>query len=345
MFSISYFMMWIFCPQRNAQKQRFRLELCSVVTVTFTSRDIENHVLARVRHLVNRIVVFWSIVCFLLLQSYYKLVLEKMANAFSYDAALGYKECSASVQKVEGELFIQSDVCPEAGDAILDLGCGTGELSAYLADLVGTEGKVVAVDPDKERIRVAQKSYDEVKNLSILEGSSSNFPGIGSESYDIIFSNHVIHWIPDKLEVFKNMFESVKGGGKIAVQYLDHLPLFLLTAFKELNPENAERIISKMFLCEDKGKMENYCLKVGFQNMKSFFTGRPVLVFGSIESLLKWLSTSTHGVFDPELVSEERLKKFYPYSSRDGEPPFDLQAGFKEESFIARLIAVKPTEQ
>ena len=41
------------------------------MTVTLTSRDIENHVLARVRHLVNRIVVFWSIVCFLLLQSYY----------------------------------------------------------------------------------------------------------------------------------------------------------------------------------------------------------------------------------------------------------------------------------
>ena len=29
--------------------------------------------------------------------------------------------------------LFQTDVCPKAGDAILDLGCGTGELSAYLA--------------------------------------------------------------------------------------------------------------------------------------------------------------------------------------------------------------------
>ena len=242
-------------------------------------------------------------------------------------------------------MFIESDVCPQAGDVILELGCGTGELSAYLAELLGPEGKVVAVDPDKERILLAKQRYGEVPNLSFAEGSASNFPGMGSESYDIIFSNHVIHWIPDKHEVFKNMFESVKDGGKIAAQYLEHLYLSLLTAFKELNPENADRITSKMYQCEDKGKIENYCSKVGFRIIKSYFTESAHLAFKSIESLLEWLSTTTHGVFDPKLVTEERLQRYYPYSSRDGEPPFDLKAGSKEESIVARLIAVKPTEQ
>ena len=104
-----------------------------------------------------------------------------MENSFSYNLALGYKQTSPSIQKVDGETFIEMDVCPQVGDAILDLGCGTGELSAYLADLVGPEGKVVGVDPDKERILVAQQSYGDVKNLSFLEGSASNFPGIGTE--------------------------------------------------------------------------------------------------------------------------------------------------------------------
>ena len=239
-------------------------------------------------------------------------------------------------------MFIESDVCRQAGDVILELGCGTGELSAYLAELLGPEGKVVAVDPDKERILLAKQRYGEVPNLSFVEGSASNFPGIGSESYDILFNYYVIHWISDKHEVFTNMFKSIKDGGKIAAQYLEHLPLFLLTAFKELNPENVDRIISKMYQCEDKGKMENYCSKVGFRIIKSYFTAESTpLVFQSIESLLKWLSTSTHGVFDLELVTEERLQRYYPYSSQDGKPPFDLQAGFKEEAIIARLVAVK----
>jgi len=263
-----------------------------------------------------------------------------MSNSSSSNAAEGYKQSSLSVQKVDGEMFIQTDVCPQVGDAILDLGCGTGELSKYLAQLVGPEGKVVAVDPDKERILLAQESYDEVKNLSFVEGSASNFPGIGSESYDIIFSNHVIHWIPDKQEVFKNMFASLRSGGKMAAQYADNLHPFVLSAYKELNPENEERLISEMFQLEERAKIERYCSSAGFHIFKSYEIRSAQHVFESIESLLDWLSVSTHGVFDPSLVTEERLQRYHPYTSRNGKPPFDFR-GTEEQSLFCRLIAVK----
>ena len=262
-----------------------------------------------------------------------------MANLFSYDAALGYKQVSRAVQKVDGQMFIETDVCPQAGDAILDLGCGTGELSAYLAKLVGPEGKVVSVDPDKERILLAQQSFGEVKNLSFVEGSASNFPGIGSESYDIIFSNYVIHWIPGKQELFNNMFEGLKHGGKIAIQYVDYICPFVSCAFKELNPENAEKLYN-MFHCEERPKIEQYCSSAGFRISKSYDTHSTQQVFQSIESFLNWLWSSTHGAFDPTLVTEERLQRYLPYSSRDGKPPFDFR-GIKEESRVCRLVADK----
>ena len=110
------------------------------------------------------------------------------------DTAIGCKEDSKSVQKIDGETFIQEDVHAKAGDVILDLGCGTGGLSSTLVKLVGSEGKVVGVDPDKERILLAQKSHTEIANLSFQEGSDSNFPGIGFETYDMIFCNLVLHW-------------------------------------------------------------------------------------------------------------------------------------------------------
>jgi len=83
------------------------------------------------------------------------------------------------------------------------LGCGTGELSAYLAELVGPEGKVIGVDPDKERIQLARKSHSGIMNLLFVEGSAANLPGMGSKVHNIVFSNAALHWIPGKQKSFQ----------------------------------------------------------------------------------------------------------------------------------------------
>jgi len=223
------------------------------------------------------------------------------------------------VQKLDGETFIETDVCPHVGDAILDLGCGTGELSVYLAELVGPEGKVIAVDPDKGRIQLARQSHSGIKNLSFEEGSAANFPGIGSKSYDIIFCNLVLHWISDKEQVFKSMFDSLKVGGRIAIQYGDDPPPFLFKAFKELSPpENAERIF-QMFQYEWKAKNDQSCSLAGFEIVSSYETLGGQFVFENTEELLKWLWSTTLGVFDPSLVTKERLQRYLAsYTNEDG---------------------------
>ena len=255
------------------------------------------------------------------------------------DAAIGYKEASKSVQNVEGETFIQEDVHPKVGDVILDLGCGTGELSALLAKLVGSEGKVVGVDPDKERVLLAQKSHKEVPNLSFQEGSDSNFPGIGFETYDMIFCNSVLHWIPNKQRVFDTMYKALKKGGKIAIQYGDHFPSFLSQAYKILNPENEARLC-EMFAIHPRDNVEKCCTSAGFVILKSCDCELQ-FNFESIKGLLKWLWFVTHGVFDLSLVTEDRLQNYQAlYSDKDGKPCLDFR-GAGEHSTHSRLIAVK----
>ena len=135
------------------------------------------------------------------------------------------------------------------------------------------------------------------------------------------------------------MFSSLKSGGKIAVQYLDRPLRFLFSAFKELNPETADRLCA-MFQFDERANIERYCSSVGFHIVKSYETLGTQPVFESIESLLKFLWSTTHGVFDPSLVTEERLQRYYPYSSRNGKAPFDFR-GIKEESSMCRLVAIK----
>ena len=61
----------------------------------------------------------------------------------------------------------------------------------------------------------------------------------------------------------------------------------------------------------------------------------------SIQSLLKWHWSVTHGVLDLSLVNEERLQKYLaPYFGENGKPSLDFR-GIEEESPVYRLVAVK----
>ena len=256
-------------------------------------------------------------------------------------AGEGYKRASLFIQSPSGEEFIQSDVSPQPGDAILDLGCGTGELSAYLAELVGPEGKVIGIDPDEQRIKVARQSHGKIKNLSFVDGSASNIPEIFSESFDIIFSNYVLHWIADKQEAFNNMFASLKLGGKIAIQYVSYIPPFEINAYRELNPENCDRICG-MYHCESREKIEQYCISAGFEICRSFQANPPKIMFEDTKSVSEWHWATTHGVFDPSLVTEERLQRYLaPYTDNTGVFSVDFEIKSEEREPFCRVIAYK----
>ena len=130
--------------------------------------------------------------------------------------------------------------------------------------------------PDKERILLAQQSYSEIHNLSFVEGSDSNFPGIGFETCAIIFCNFALHWIGNNQQASKYLFENLKEGGKIAVQYWDYLSPFKSNAFKVINAKNVERPC-EMFYFEPKVKIEQYCSSAAFEIVTSSSLHKVVL--------------------------------------------------------------------
>ena len=102
------------------------------------------------------------------------------------------------------------------------MGCGTGEVTAILANIVGKETPVTGVDPDQGRIKLAAEQHSRVhQNITFITGdSSSQFPHFDKQYYDIHFSNFVFLWLntDEKEKFLKTAFEILKPGGKIAVQ-------------------------------------------------------------------------------------------------------------------------------
>ena len=223
-------------------------------------------------------------------------------------AAVSYKD-RANVQRRVGRTFID-EISPKPGDTILDIGCGTGELTVYLAELVGPTGKVIGVDPDCARIKLAQASYQHIENLTFVEGSGDTFPDMDQGKYDLIFSNCVLHWIFNKEEVFSAAYRSLKSGGKVAFLYLPENPLLVKKVTLELFPEISEQIL-KLWRYEDKEIVKQYCLKAGFTIAKDHeFTERAS--YDSLLDFCRWFEGGTHGLANVASISKERLSKFVP---------------------------------
>ncbi|XP_046856017.1 uncharacterized protein LOC124449115 [Xenia sp. Carnegie-2017] len=108
------------------------------------------------------------------------------------------------------------------------MGCGTGELTLCIGEIVGEKGRVVGVDPDIGRIHYAiQHNYKVNKNISFQNGdSSSEFVQRNKSFYDIHFSNFSFQWLTldEKKTFLQTAFECLKPNGTIALQSHEAYP-------------------------------------------------------------------------------------------------------------------------
>lgn len=99
---------------------------------------------------------------------------------------------------------------PQAGEQILDLGCGTGELTAKLAE---TGAQVTGLDASASMIESAQRNFPQL-DFVVANAASFSLP----KQYDAIFSNAALHWMLDKEAVAARMYQHLKPGGRLILE-------------------------------------------------------------------------------------------------------------------------------
>ncbi|MEO0768864.1 MAG: methyltransferase domain-containing protein [Cyanobacteria bacterium J06649_4] len=102
-------------------------------------------------------------------------------------------------------------LAPQPDEHILDLGCGTGQLTAAIAK----SGAIVrGVDSDRAMIATAQANYP---HLSFDVASADSFQL--KTPVDAIFSNAVLHWVPQAEAVARCVQKSLKPGGRFVAEF------------------------------------------------------------------------------------------------------------------------------
>ncbi len=130
------------------------------------------------------------------------------------DLAQRYERVSADRQFRGGqELLRELKVAP--GEAVLDIGCGTGMLAEYAASLVGPAGSVVGIDPLPLRIEIATKRS--AANLSFKVGNADDLGEFAADSFDVVYMNAVFHWLPEKSGPLRAVLRVLKPDGRFGL--------------------------------------------------------------------------------------------------------------------------------
>lgn len=99
---------------------------------------------------------------------------------------------------------------PSAGERILDLGCGTGHLTAQIA---AAGASVVGIDGSPAMIDEARKNYPG------LEFQEMNADQLRFDApFDAVFSNAVLHWIPQPANTLARVAAALRPGGRFVAE-------------------------------------------------------------------------------------------------------------------------------
>ncbi len=95
--------------------------------------------------------------------------------------------------------------------SILDLGCGTGTLTAQLSDFAG---EIIGADSSESMITKAKEQYPNIK-FTVCDALALPF----EKKFDVVFSNAVFHWIADHNALLKQVHKALKPNGLLVCEF------------------------------------------------------------------------------------------------------------------------------
>lgn len=120
------------------------------------------------------------------------------------------------------------------GDAVLDIGCGTGSLAIAAKRRVGTTGTVYGVDASREMLaRARRKARNVGVDIAFEHGAVQTLPFPDSR-FDAVLSTLMLHHLPRKArhECAREVRRVLKPGGRVlAVDFAPPVRKTLLARF------------------------------------------------------------------------------------------------------------------
>ncbi|HEV2424619.1 MAG TPA: methyltransferase domain-containing protein [Terriglobia bacterium] len=101
-------------------------------------------------------------------------------------------------------------LAPQSGERVLDVGCGTGQLTAEIAK---RGAQVLGVDSSPDMVGQARANYPDLR-FEVADAARFQSP----EPFDAVFSNAALHWMTKREAVAAAIAGALKPGGRFVAE-------------------------------------------------------------------------------------------------------------------------------
>lgn len=102
-------------------------------------------------------------------------------------------------------------LAPKTGEWILDVGCGTGQLTGELA---ARGAEVTGIDSSAEMVAEAKRKFPELR-FEVMDAREIRM----DRKFDAVFSNAALHWIKEPERVIAGVARVLKAGGRFVAEF------------------------------------------------------------------------------------------------------------------------------
>lgn len=157
---------------------------------------------------------------------FWQIIVRVLARLFPFPAPafIGHFLSSNLRRKLQPpkQLIQRAGIKP--GMKVLDLGCGSGAFTFFIAKTVGKNGKVHALDIQPKMLKqlekkLAQAENKEIKNIEVKLASADQLP-FANNFFDLVNLVTVLPEIPNKPKALQEIKRVLKTGGVLAVTEL-----------------------------------------------------------------------------------------------------------------------------
>jgi ubiquinone/menaquinone biosynthesis C-methylase UbiE len=129
-----------------------------------------------------------------------------------------------------------ADLNLPAGSTGLDVGCGAGLYSTWLAEAIGPAGRVLGIEADAEIAEVARARFKELEGqgqVEVRDGDGTRLD-LDDHSVDWLWCGDVLHHMLETETALRELSRVVRPGGRIIVKESQVLSALFLPGHPEL---------------------------------------------------------------------------------------------------------------